>query len=281
MRLLNADGSGLERVDSRTIDGPLCRLASSTSRGQSQRGSSAAQADFANRSDWQLEIRSLEFHEASSIDVSLKEFGHSVKIPHDTKITDISAPPRRKVIFKDSPPVSRLVEKTAFRYRLKGTDYTLEVARYDEYVRKNLFNMQDQSVTAAASQFSEVPFTSWGASIFDSKWDNLLGEHANLPVGQSAKYNPNLNTFFLPRQSAVPNEKGAGFWEMVDLVKRVAEVLGPTRISPEGTQELSGPESEARSTVVNRMQGAIPGSSPATSTKTPREMLDADLGTLF
>ncbi|KAG2415484.1 hypothetical protein HFD88_006675 [Aspergillus terreus] len=236
--------------------------------------------DF-ERSDWQLEIKSLEFHEASSIDASLKEFGHSVKIPHNTKITDISAPPRRKVIFKDSPPVSRLVEKTAFRYRLKGTDYTLEVARYDEYVRKNLFNMQDQSVTAAAGQFSEVPFTSWGASIFDSKWDNLLGEHANLPVGQSAKYNPNLDTFFLPRQSAVPNEKGAGFWELVDLVKRVAEVLGPTRISPEGTQELSGPESEARSTVVNRMQGAIPGSSPATSAKNPRGMMDADLGTLF
>ncbi|KAL5356980.1 hypothetical protein BJX96DRAFT_187886 [Aspergillus floccosus] len=236
--------------------------------------------DF-ERSDWQLEIKSLEFHEASSIDASLKQFGHSVKIPHDTKITSISAQPRRKVIFKDSPPVSRLVEKTAFRYRLKGTDYTLEIARYDEYVRKNLFCMQGQSATAAASQFSEVPFTSWGASIFDSKWDNLLGEHANLPVGQSAKYNPNLDTFFLPRQSAEPKEKGSGFWELVGLVKRVAELLGPTRISSESTQELSGPESESKSALPTKPHIAIPGSPPATGARNPRGMLDADLGTLF
>ncbi|KAL4893984.1 hypothetical protein BDV59DRAFT_201299 [Aspergillus ambiguus] len=232
--------------------------------------------DF-ERSDWQLEIKSLEFHEASSIDASLKNFAHSVQFPHDIAVGDIAAEPRRKVIFKDSPPVSRLVEKTALRYRLKGTDYALEIARYDEYVRRNTTDIQGQHAVTSVGQF-QIPFTSWGASIFDPKWDNLLGQHANLPVGKSAKYNPNLDTFFPPKQVAVPNEKGAGLWELIERVKQVAELLGPTRNSDSADVRDTGSESKSFKT---KVQSAGQEPSAPSRSRDSFAMLDADLGTLF
>ncbi|KAE8346638.1 hypothetical protein BDV24DRAFT_175580 [Aspergillus arachidicola] len=62
--------------------------------------------DF-ERADWQLEIKSLEFYETSSIDAALKSFSHSIGFRRSTTIGDISAKPKRKVVFHSSAPVSR------------------------------------------------------------------------------------------------------------------------------------------------------------------------------
>lgn len=140
------------------------------------------------RSDWQVEIKSLDFQEASLIDSALRSFSHSISFRRTENMGDISAAPERKVIFPASAPVSRFVEKTAIRYRLKGTKYTFEIARYDEYSR-TLISAFPGQIPTLIGPISETPSTSWGASVFDPSWDNLLGQHANLPVGHSARYN--------------------------------------------------------------------------------------------
>ncbi|KAF9889228.1 hypothetical protein FE257_007541 [Aspergillus nanangensis] len=193
--------------------------------------------DF-ERSDWQIEIKSLEFHEASSIDSALKAFSHSVGFHETASKEDIFGPPRRKVIFKDSPPISRIVEKTAFHYQLKGTNYILEIARYDTYGHGNLSGFQQAFGAGTGGHPCQSPSTSWGASIFDPNWDNLFGEHAHLPVGQSAKYNPDPNTFFPPKDTMNAKGRGGGLWEFIDLVKQAAELLGPKGY-PGGQENVS------------------------------------------
>ncbi|KAB8220267.1 hypothetical protein BDV33DRAFT_203572 [Aspergillus novoparasiticus] len=241
--------------------------------------------DF-ERADWQLEIKSLEFYETSSIDAALKSFSHSIAFRRSTTIGDISAKPRRKVVFPSSAPVSRFVEKTAIRYRLKGTKYILEIARYDEYSRLKTDAFQGQAPAPAlvTGEICDVPSTSWGASIFDSNWDNLMGEQANLSVGHSARHSPELHTFFPPKIISDSNDKNEGFWEFINLVKRVAEVLSPA-------QPRSSSENTARKIQVGTESSMVPTttksqppsneSSPKLDVKGLAGMLDADLGTLF
>ncbi|PLB43845.1 hypothetical protein P170DRAFT_514153 [Aspergillus steynii IBT 23096] len=209
--------------------------------------------DF-ERSDWQLEVKSLEFYEASSIDAALKSFSHSIGFRRSSTMGDICAKPQRKVVFPPSAPVARFVEKTAIRYRLKGTEYIFEIARYDEYGRINAQGFPGQSLASMTCEISDIPSTSWGASVFAANWDMLLGQHGDLSVGHSAQYNTNLDTFF-PTQTATPFEgKHAGFWEFITLVKELAAMLGST--APNSTPNVA-------------------------SIKNPGTLLQTDLGTLF
>ncbi|PKX94296.1 uncharacterized protein P174DRAFT_512471 [Aspergillus novofumigatus IBT 16806] len=233
--------------------------------------------DF-ERSDWQLEIKSLEFYETSSINAALRSFSHSINFRRTADINDISAKPQRKVVFPASAPVSRFVEKTAIRYRLKNTKYILEIARYDEYSRTTAPGYGGQNSAAITGPISDVPSSSWGASIFDPNWDNLLGQHANIPLGHTARYSPSLNTFFPPIEEST-GRKSEGFWELIALVRRVAELLGSTKTSSENVKQRvpKSPSSDKSDEVIiarqNRQQLNI---GPQM-----RVLLDADLGTLF
>ncbi|THC96352.1 hypothetical protein EYZ11_004167 [Aspergillus tanneri] len=230
--------------------------------------------DF-ERSDWQLEIKSLEFHETASIDAALRSFSHSIGFRRTGTMSDICAKPQRKVVFPNSAPVSRFVEKTAIRYRLKGTKYTLEIARYDEYSRTNVPAFPGQSIASMTSEISDVPSTSWGASVFDANWDNLLGEHANLSVGHSAGYDADINTFF-PSQTGLGSEdKRSGFWEFAALVKQVAALLGPASMSSQSTAGVQ--PSPAVSDPI-KVQSASRELSPTLGVQQFTELLHTDLG---
>ncbi|KAL4916237.1 hypothetical protein BDW62DRAFT_212109 [Aspergillus aurantiobrunneus] len=237
--------------------------------------------DF-GRSDWQLEIKSLEFHETSSIDTALKSFSHNIAFRRTENMNNMSAKPERKVTFPESPPVSRLVEKSAIRYRMKGTNYIFEIARYDEYKRVEV-PITQLGVTMTGSM-SDVPYTSWGASVFEGNWDNLLGGHANLPVGHSAKYSPNLATFFAPREpSPATEDQTKGFWEFIDLVKQAAKLLGPTWFSPEDTDGDIASNAEPSSLKTDSLtkEATSPAAPAPTTVSGPVGILNADLGTLF
>lgn len=233
-------------------------------------------------SDWQLEIKSLEFYETSSIDAAMRTFSHSIGFRRTQNMGNISAKPERKVTFPSSPPVSRLVEKSAIRYRIKGTKYIFEIARYDEYRRVEVHIGQTGATMTGG--MSDVPYTSWGASVFEANWDNLLGGHANLPVGHSAKYNPSLATFFPPKEPlAALEDHTKGLWEFVDMVKQAAELLGPTRTSPEDADNDTVSNAGSASLGLGAIKSGLASSeTPANSTGYgPAGMLSADLGTLF
>ncbi|KAL4969145.1 uncharacterized protein BDV14DRAFT_210937 [Aspergillus stella-maris] len=230
-----------------------------------------AVVDF-GRSDWQLEIKSLEFHEASAIDASLKAFAQAVGFRTTKNAGNISAKPERHVTFPPDSPVSKFVEKTAIRYKIRDTDYVLEVARYDEYRRGGV--PIPKTGLMMTGSISDVPYTIWGASIWSAEWDNLLGEHANLPVGHSAKYAPNIATFFPTEgnpSSPAAKDQTKGFWDFIDRVKQVAELLGPTRTQPEDTDADVSASKPAET----------PTAEPKYPAQNPDFILKEDLGTLF
>lgn len=188
----------------------------------------------------------------------------------------MTAKPERKVIFPASAPVSRFVEKTAIRFRVKSTSYILEIARYDQYER-----VLDKNLPGLPGEFSKVPSTSWAASLFDPNWDNLLGQHASLPVGAPTQYSPELNAFFPPQEQSEASDQSASFWQFVDMVKKVARLLGASHFPSTSSEQRSG--NRAASKIDPSPRETAKGKSPSESDSLSKEskMIDIDHGTLF
>lgn len=231
------------------------------------------------RCDWQIETKSLELHDPLSIDAALTTFSRSIGLHCTSDIGTLTGKPKRNVIFPATIPVSRIVEKTAVRYRLKGTPYILEIARYDEYTRNAVPAPPDSDQPTPNNQMSEVLSTCWGASLFDSNWDNLFGQHGNLPAGVATRYSPDLTTFFAPKKPDT-EDKTAGFWRFIGLVRQVAEILGAKPTTPAPSPEKNTDKDKITlKTELPSPSKTVKFASP--TEERPANLIDGDLGTLF
>ncbi|EGC43316.1 conserved hypothetical protein [Histoplasma capsulatum var. duboisii H88] len=182
--------------------------------------------DF-ERSDWQLEIKALDFQEQSNIEHSLKSFDHSIQFTRG-RTDGLRGAATQRVSFSNIAPVSQITEKSALRYCLKGTKYIFELARYDTYHRAARSGRQ---YTDDCSQMSKTAETTWGASIFYQEWDNMLGQNGSFRVGETADWSASLNTFFPCLSDEDSADENAGFHQFIGLVNKVAKLLAPEKNS--------------------------------------------------
>ncbi|KAK2752740.1 hypothetical protein FQN55_005871 [Onygenales sp. PD_40] len=198
--------------------------------------------DF-EKSDWQIEIKALDFQESSSIEQSLKGFAHSIQFQNGPS-DGLRGIVGQRVTFSDSVRVDKLTEKTALRYRVTGTEYVFELARYDTYYRAKPGNM---GVTRV-NQMTEKPITTWGASIFSLEWDNQLGKNGDIRAGNTADWNASLNSFFPCDDDSGPTEDNAGFNKFIYIVNQIAHVLAPERKDSGLERVVENPFTSMRST---------------------------------
>ncbi|CAI7664010.1 unnamed protein product [Penicillium discolor] len=139
--------------------------------------------DF-ERSDWQLEVKALELCPEREMTPELDKFIHSVGFQWSPNAKNIGCAPQRKARFSYGSPVKRFVEKAAIQLRVKESPHVFELARFDEY-------------TYAAGHWSTAPKVSWGASLFNPSWDDILGEQADAKPVDISK-DGCLSVFFPP-----------------------------------------------------------------------------------
>ncbi|KAJ5862829.1 hypothetical protein N7455_006897 [Penicillium solitum] len=139
--------------------------------------------DF-ERSDWQLEVKALELCPEREMTPELDKFIHSVGFQWSPNAKNIGCAPQRKARFSYGSPVKRFVEKAAIQLRVKESPHVFELARFDEY-------------TYAAGHWSTTPKVSWGASLFNPSWDDILGEQADVKPVDISK-DGCLSVFFPP-----------------------------------------------------------------------------------
>ncbi|CAG8109307.1 unnamed protein product [Penicillium olsonii] len=121
--------------------------------------------DF-ERADWELEIKALELHPAKQHSAELRKFKHSIRYVWNPSSSSIGSMPQRKAKFHPSAPITRFVEKSAIQLSVIGTAYTFELARFDDYLYAN-------------HRWAKSPKVSWGASLFNPEWDELLTTQAH------------------------------------------------------------------------------------------------------
>ncbi|CAG8897321.1 unnamed protein product [Penicillium nalgiovense] len=139
--------------------------------------------DF-ERSDWQLEVKALELCPENEISLDLDKFMRSIGFQWNANAKSIGSAPKRKARFSYGSPVKRFVEKATIQLQVKDSPHVFELARFDEY-------------TYATGQWSMNPKVSWGASLFNPNWDDILGEQADVKVLDISK-DVCLSVFFPP-----------------------------------------------------------------------------------
>ncbi|KAJ5950974.1 uncharacterized protein N7479_009387 [Penicillium vulpinum] len=129
--------------------------------------------DF-ERSDWQLEVKALELCPEKEIPPELDKFLRSIGFQWNPNVKSIASAPKRKARFSYGSPVKRFVEKAAIQLQVKDSPHVFELARFDEY-------------KYGAGHWSMTPKVSWGASLFNPSWDDILGEQVEAKAHDISK----------------------------------------------------------------------------------------------
>ena len=148
----------------------------------------------------------------------MKEFAESVRFHEPLGGRGVAS--RAPQVFKYLTrfPVDIFVQKTAWQYQLKNESaYTLEITRYDSF-------SDSHSNTTSKKPFDSM-HTRWGASLYNRAWDTTFSENASLVLGEMAKWNPTLETFFPRAISTGISEASAGFHDFLQNIDTVAEAL--------------------------------------------------------
>lgn len=129
----------------------------------------------------------------------------------------------RRVQFSEDAKLTSAVEKTALRFRVNGTPYVLELARF--------------------SQFSGIKGvkpdrTGWGATLFNPAWDEMFEVTPGSSSGEASAECSNLSDeramrkrfkAFFPKKEGMVNwgDDKDGFDDFMVVVQRVSEFLRP------------------------------------------------------
>ncbi|SLM39900.1 hypothetical protein LPUS_10560 [Lasallia pustulata] len=167
---------------------------------------------------WRLQISTENCVSESRITPAMKEFVESIQF--EEPLTGVEAAARKPQMFKYMAklPVRNFVQKTTWQYRLKKENaYIFEITRYDSFT--------ESRSNAMAEDPSKVMRTRWGASLYNTAWDSTFSENASLILGEMAKWDPRLETFFPWSMSIGISEANAGFRDFLQKVDAVAEAL--------------------------------------------------------
>ena len=149
----------------------------------------------------------------------MTEFAESVKL---SKIPGTKTELTGQKVFawkKDLPGHMRpsaFQQKTALRYRLTHQpEWEFEIARYDSYG-----NPKSENIPAE---------TNWGATLYNKSWDSVLTANSTLDIGESAGWDPKLETFFPPKPGNADvravEETDPGVTDFLEVVGAVSKFI--------------------------------------------------------
>lgn len=129
----------------------------------------------------------------------MTEFAESVKLSKVPRTRTELTGQRVFTWAKDLPgsmQPSTFQQKTALRYRLAHhPEWEFEIARYDNYG-----NPKSENVPVE---------TNWGATLYNTSWDSILTANSTLGIGETAGWDPRLETFF-PSRNGTADMEGQG-----------------------------------------------------------------------
>lgn len=129
-------------------------------------------------------------------------------------------------MFDPDASVTKFIQKTAIQFKIKDTNYVLELARFEE------FRCSDQEVTGWTP-----PVVRWGATLLNPDWEELLRNKEKRKAGVEMD-------MFLPGYQSGEQDSPA-LQEFLEVIRKVADLLGPIPrpgedLAPEGESFTKG-----------------------------------------
>ena len=123
--------------------------------------------------------------------------------------------------FPGSLKPSEFEQKISYRYRLvPNSAWMFEIARYDSY-----------------GPHEDTPvITNWGASMWNTNWEEVLAQNSGLKIGEAADWDPCLSTFF-PNEDSSNSNPESSISEFLQTVQMVNDFLDEIKTTG-GAKEL-------------------------------------------
>ena len=142
----------------------------------------------------------------------MTDFIKSIKYDRAAKEANSVLPGKKVFTWDTSLKILSFEQKTSLRYRIANREnWLFEFGRYDTF---------EDSVG------NEPASTHWGAMVWNSDWDRILGHNTDLEIGQPANWTPNLDTFF-PTNQHTPHsaDEMRGYRQFLEKMKIIVGFL--------------------------------------------------------
>lgn len=107
------------------------------------------------------------------------------------------------------------MEKSALQFRIKGANYILELARFDEY----------KPISSIQREESARHSATWAATLFNPFWESELGGGSQRKAPRPKSAGEGIEALF-PSASGLGLGGREGFSEFMTVVSKVADLLG-------------------------------------------------------
>lgn len=142
----------------------------------------------------------------------MTNFIKSIKYDRAAKRANPVLTGQKVFIWNTSLKIVSFEQKTSLRYRIANREHwTFELGRYD---------------TFEYSTHNEPTSTHWGATMWNTDWDRILGYNADLKIGQEADWPPTLANFFPANPRALDSvDELTGFRQFLENMKTIVGFL--------------------------------------------------------
>ncbi|SMQ46373.1 unnamed protein product [Zymoseptoria tritici ST99CH_3D7] len=194
--------------------------------------------DLQNGSAWSFDLSTEKPVSEDKLPQSLVRFAKSAHISRDAlKRQD---PMRPFVVYTPHSAMRWMRERTDYRYGIIGTDYTLELSKYQV---KDLTPGQEHRLFEPR----------WSLDVYRTAWDTNLAHNQNLRIGETASWTSDMKEWF-PRDIGGPDadaeEDAAGVDGFIQLMKKLERVEALIRgLSEDGVWERSSSAAYSRRTI--------------------------------
>ena len=170
---------------------------------------------------YQFEINAATSIEEDKLPKGYAEYGNSIR--PDPKAAQKATKPTSSdmsfLLYRSSfQHLKSLEQRLTYRYGIKGSDYTLELVRFQHKTfspKENLF---------VASTAPTIYEARWGLSFYRIEWDTMFAQNERLPIGERTDWSEEEAVWF-PKDYADEDTDVQGFAGMMSKLKRIQNLV--------------------------------------------------------
>ncbi|KAI9839915.1 MAG: hypothetical protein M1819_000107 [Sarea resinae] len=163
--------------------------------------------DLEKDSAWQFEVAANNAIEYSQITPKMHKFADCIRLNINPDPITSKEP---LITFTETIDTRFFIQKSSYRYSMRRSAYVLEASKYELFSRQTTLSGRG-SVNAGEH---------WQVSMYNAEWDNIVGQQANLEIGECGPSLPTLNTFFPSDADSAP-----GLSDFLDKINETLDII--------------------------------------------------------